>query len=207
MTEYLLGTYSVRAAMLVRPGVKKLVIYSQTVPQWHEAGSGPHCKAFTPQRRTQQGWEAPEASATEMGFWKVNVKGRVRESILMICTNEPSPRNRSSRNSRWASRTFRYRSGGRTNLDTNVPIFTTSEPSSVTLPLWISPPEMCPWTTQMYPDVLGSVPEEPLRKAIWVFSNSLKRNHDTSQPFQSCTKNCISCYRDACIPCFCCSVH
>lgn len=33
MTEYLLSTYSVRAAVLVRPAVVKLVIYSQTAPQ------------------------------------------------------------------------------------------------------------------------------------------------------------------------------
>lgn len=47
---------------------------------------------YTTQSLKQQGWEAPEASATEMGFWKVNFKGRVRESILIICTNELKPK-------------------------------------------------------------------------------------------------------------------
>lgn len=27
-----------------------------------------------------------------MGFWKVNLKGRVREFILIICTNELKPK-------------------------------------------------------------------------------------------------------------------
>lgn len=142
-----------------------------------------------------------------MGFWKVNLKGGVREPILMICTNELSPRNRCFRNSGWGSRTLRCRSAGRANSDTNVPIFTISEHSSMTLPLWIFPPEMCQWTTQMYTDVLVRFPEEPPRQAIWVFSNSLKGNHDTSQLLQSCTKSCTSRYRDARTPCVCCSAH
>lgn len=113
MTQYLFSTYPVKATVLERSSLKKLIIFTvRQSPHWHGAGSGPCCRAFLPQRRAHtpknsKAGRLGKQVVPELGFWEMNLKGRLRKSTLRTCSNELSPWNRCPRNSGWAGRTLR----------------------------------------------------------------------------------------------------
>lgn len=161
---------------------------------------------YTTQSPKQQGWEAPEASATEMGFWKVNLKGRVRESILIICTNEFKPKKQMLQELQVRERNSQVPLCGKSNFG-----YEGADIHYIWRQFWdstslgISPRDVSVDNTDVHrcaSQVSWRATTASNVSFLKQFKTEARHEPAVSVPHKSCTP----CYRDARTPCVCCAI-